>query len=54
MSSHQPGSKPVDPDFSDIKEVRKRDMPGNPLGSDDPKPVDESPADADKSGQQPV
>lgn len=43
---HEPGSRPVDPDSDQAVEVRKRDMPGNPLGPDRPeKPKDATPDD---------
>ena len=44
MNAHEPGSKPVDPDTPEMDEelVRKRDMPGNPLGPDHPEKPDQS------------
>lgn len=52
MSDHQPGAKPIDPDSTDpgqqADEVKKRDMPGNPLGPDHPaKPDEATPGDGE-------
>ncbi len=44
MKEHKPGSKPVDPD-SEIEELKKHDMPGNPLGPENPLQPDDVPAD---------
>jgi len=52
MSEHKPGAKPIDPDSTSpgnaADEVKKRDMPGNPHGVDQPqKPDEASPQDGE-------
>ena len=44
MQEHKPGSKPIDPD-SEIENLKKRDMPGNPFGPDSPQKPENAPAD---------
>jgi hypothetical protein len=48
MSEHQPGAKPIDPDstepLSPADEVKKRELPGMPLGPEHPEKPEGVPA----------